>query len=107
MAGWETDFSEHSVPLSGFRAGRPPRDGIPPIDDPKAVPIGEADAWLEDREPVLVVEAGGQVRAYPHQILIWHEIANDVLGSRPIAVTYCPLCNARSSSTGASAARGR
>jgi hypothetical protein len=25
--------------------------------------------------------------------LIWHEIANDELGGRPIAVSYCPLCN--------------
>jgi hypothetical protein len=58
------------------------------------VTIAQADLWLEDREPVLVVEAGGRTRAYPHQILIWHEIANDVLGGRPIAVTYCPLCNA-------------
>jgi hypothetical protein len=42
---------------------------------------------------VLVVEVTGQVRAYPVQILVWHEIVNDRLGDRPIAVTYCPLCN--------------
>src|SRR5215218_9519998 len=23
----------------------------------------------------------------------WHEIVNDTLADRPIAVTYCPLCN--------------
>jgi Protein of unknown function (DUF3179) len=33
------------------------------------------------------------VRAYPLQIPVWHEIVNDTLGDRPIAVTYCPLCN--------------
>jgi hypothetical protein len=27
------------------------------------------------------------------QILIWHEIVNDVVGGVPLAVTYCPLCN--------------
>jgi hypothetical protein len=42
---------------------------------------------------VLVVEAGGEARAYPLQILVWHEIVNDQLGGRPIGVTYCPLCN--------------
>lgn len=92
-AGWKTDFSKTTVPLSEFQSGGPPRDGIPPIDDPKPTSQEEADAWLEDREPVLVVEVGDQARAYPIQILIWHEIANDELGNRPIAVTYCPLCN--------------
>jgi hypothetical protein len=93
LSGWKTDFSKHSVPLSEFRSGGPPRDGIPPIDEPKPVPQREAEDFLGDREPVLVVEVGGDVRAYPVQILVWHEIANDLLGSRPIAVTYCPLCN--------------
>ncbi len=92
-AGWKTDFSKTTVALSEFQSGGPPRDGIPPIDDPKPTSQEAADAWLEDREPVLVVEVGDQARAYPIQILIWHEIANDELGNRPIAVTYCPLCN--------------
>ena len=32
-------------------------------------------------------------RAYPLQILIWHEIVNDRFGGLPVAVTFCPLCN--------------
>jgi Protein of unknown function (DUF3179) len=92
-SGWETDFSKHSVPLSEFVSGGPPRDGIPPVDEPKPTSRAEADAWLADREPVLALEIGAQVRAYPLQILVWHEIVNDTLGGRPIAVTYCPLCN--------------
>jgi Protein of unknown function (DUF3179) len=92
-SGWETDFSRHSVSLSEFQSGGPPRDGIPPIDEPKPTSQRAAEEWLSDREPVLVVESGEQVRAYPAQILVWHEIVNDRLGGRPIAVTYCPLCN--------------
>src|SRR5918996_759321 len=92
-SGWETDFSKHSVPLSEFLSGGPPRDGIPPIDEPKPTSQAEADEWLSDREPVLAVELGDEVRAYPVQILVWHEIVNDQLEGRPIAVTYCPLCN--------------
>ncbi|HEV2058725.1 MAG TPA: DUF3179 domain-containing protein [Solirubrobacteraceae bacterium] len=92
-AGWKTDFSKHTVPLSEFRSGGPGRDGIPPIDKPRTISQKEADKFLDDREPVLVVEQGQAVRAYPVQILIWHEIVNDELGGRPIAVTYCPLCN--------------
>ena len=28
------------------------------------------------------------------QILTWHEIVNDTVGGVPVAVTFCPLCNA-------------
>jgi hypothetical protein len=91
--GWETAFSKHSVPLSEFQPGGPPRDGIPPVDKPRPTSQGRADKWLADREPVLAVAVGDEARAYPLQILVWHEIVNDTLGGRPIAVTYCPLCN--------------
>ena len=91
--GWKTDFSRHSVPLREFISGGPPREGIPPLDDPKLVSVEAADEWLKDREPVLAVEVGDRARAYPVQILMWHEIVNDRLDGRAIAVTYCPLCN--------------
>jgi hypothetical protein len=90
---WSTDFSQHSAPFSEFVGGGPPKDGIPSIDDPKFVPVGKADEFLTPREPVAVVELGGEARAYPFQILIWHEIVNDEIAGEPVAVTYCPLCN--------------
>ncbi|MCP5114849.1 MAG: DUF3179 domain-containing protein, partial [bacterium] len=43
--------------------------------------------------PVLVVELGDGVRAYPLQLLMWHELAHDTVGGVPILVSYCPLCN--------------
>ena len=90
---WKTDFSRRSAPLSEFRSGGPPRDGIPPIDRPRFVDVPAADRFLDDREPVMVVESGRKARAYPQQILVWHEIVNDEFDGRPLAVTYCPLCN--------------
>ncbi len=90
---WRTDFSRHTVPLEEIVSGGPPKDGIPAIDRPRFERVREADRWLDDREPVIVVEHGGLARAYPYQILIWHEIVNDRIGDLPIAVTYCPLCN--------------
>ncbi len=92
-AGWETDFTRHSVPLSEFESGGPSKDGIPSIDEPKFVPPAEADEWLEAREPVIELVLEGEARAYPIQILIWHEIVNDDVGGTPVAVTFCPLCN--------------
>jgi Protein of unknown function (DUF3179) len=90
---WRTDFSKHSVPLDEFVGGGPPKDGIPSIDEPRFVLMEEADRFLAPREPVAVVEVGGEARAYPLQILTWHEIVNDEINGEPIAVTYCPLCN--------------
>ncbi|MBI2872141.1 MAG: DUF3179 domain-containing protein [Chloroflexi bacterium] len=90
---WRTDFTKRSVPLEEIVSGGPRKDGIPAIDNPKFVPVAEASSWLAPREPVLALELNGDVRAYPVQVLIWHEIVNDVVGGRPVAVTYCPLCN--------------
>jgi hypothetical protein len=92
-SGWQTDFTKHSVPLSDISSGGPPRDGIPPIDEPTFVTVAEADAWLEVKEPVIHLAIGDDVRAYPLQILMWHEIVNDEVDGRPVAVTFCPLCN--------------
>ena len=94
-AAWpDTDFSRTLVDLGEIRSGGPPRDGIPPIDAPHFVPGDEADEWLDPREPVIVVSMAEETRAYPLQILTWHEIVNDELGGVPLAVTFCPLCNA-------------
>ena len=90
---WETNFSKHSVPYSEIFSGGVPRDGIPPIDDPRFVSVEEANEWLEDKEPVIALEIDGEAKAYPLQILTWHEIANDTLAGVPVSVTFCPLCN--------------
>jgi hypothetical protein len=55
-------------------------------------PAAAAD-WLDPQEPVIALELNGESRAYPLQILTWHEIANDSLAGVPVAVTFCPLCN--------------
>ncbi|MEE8465674.1 MAG: DUF3179 domain-containing protein, partial [Dehalococcoidia bacterium] len=92
-SGWATDFQIRSAPYSEFFSGGPSKDGIPAVDNPKFVSVDEAEEWLDDREPVQVVDINGDVRAYPLQILIWHEIVNDQVGGIPVAITFCPLCN--------------
>lgn len=90
---WRTDFSRHTVPLDEIVSGGPPKDGIPALDAPKFAGVRDADQWLEDREPVAVVTLNGETKAYPLQVLTWHEIANDEVGGIPVSVTFCPLCN--------------
>ncbi|HVB63794.1 MAG TPA: DUF3179 domain-containing protein [Nitrolancea sp.] len=90
---WKTDFSKHSVALGEIMSGGPPRDGIPPIDVPKFESFDQASDWLHDNEPVIALTFNGEARAYPLQILIWHEIVNDEVAGMPVAITFCPLCN--------------
>jgi len=91
--GWETNFCLHGVPYDEIFSGGPPRDGIPPIDSPRFETVESADNWLEDLEPLIILEINSEVRAYPLQILIWHEIVNDEFNGQPVVVTFCPLCN--------------
>ena len=90
--GWATDWSRRTIPLDELMSGGPPRDGIPPIDAPRFELVLESD-WLEDGQPLLLFEHDGVARGYPLAILIWHEVVNDIVAGKAVAVTYCPLCN--------------
>jgi len=91
---WEmAEQPPSSIPLDEVISGGPPPDGIPSIDAPSFVTAAEADEWLGPREPVISLVRGDTVRAYPLQIVTWHEIVNDEIAGVPVAVTYCPLCN--------------
>ena len=90
---WETNWNIRIIALDELQQGGPPRDGIPPLDDPKFISVTEADAIYGDSSPVIQFEVNGDVRAYPLDILTWHEIVNDLVGGVPVSVTFCPLCN--------------
>jgi hypothetical protein len=49
---------------------------------------------LKSTVPVISFTLNGESKAYPLGILMRHEIVNDRVGGVPVAVTYCPLCNA-------------
>lgn len=91
--GWKTDFTRATVPFGEIISGGPPRDGIPPIDRPQFKPAAEVGD-IAAREPVIVYPLDDNARAYPLRVLMWHEIVNDKVGGVPVAITYCPLCNA-------------
>lgn len=104
QAAPETDYGDGEIPLRDDRLylghdierfaeehinGGVNHDGIPSIDEPEFLPA--ADAELPPCERVFGVSIDGDVRAYPQRILVRHEVVNDVVGGRPVAVTYCPL----------------
>ncbi|MBI2168533.1 MAG: DUF3179 domain-containing protein [Actinobacteria bacterium] len=88
----DSDFPPPLVDPDDLLSGGPAPDGIPPIDEPKFVRQCSVD-WLTTDEPVLALEIGADARAYPLRIMTWHELVNDTVGSAPVTVSYCPLCN--------------
>lgn len=95
------DDGEYATTVEGVRYTADPdrlrqgcpggMDCIPSIDDPQFQSPDDA-AWLDPSDRVIGVEIDGQARAYPLRILNVHEVVNDRLAGRPLAVTYCPLC---------------
>ena len=85
-------FGPALIEDSKIVSGGPPPDGIPAIDTPKFLDVADVD-FLEDNEPVLSLDIDGDVRAYPLQIMTWHELVNDTVGGQPVTISYCPLCN--------------
>ncbi|MGM0546526.1 MAG: DUF3179 domain-containing protein [Bacteroidota bacterium] len=92
LPGWKTNTDKTTIELDELKQGGPPKDGIPSIDDPKFLSTDRAQSWITDKEPVIAVEYEGTVRAYPLQVMIWHEIVNDRINGDPLLVTFCPLC---------------
>jgi len=85
-----TDWSKADPAIGQALSGGPPKDGIPAIDDPSFVPVAEFSK--PDDVQALLVVGDTEVKAYPYNILVWHEIVNDTIDGTPIAVTFCPLC---------------
>jgi hypothetical protein len=91
LQAFDTDLTNTIIDPSELRRGAP-KDAIPAIDNPSFVSLDAARDWIAPKEPVIAVEHDGVARAYPLQILTWHEIVNDTIGDTPVAVTFCPLC---------------
>jgi len=65
-----------------------PPDAIPAINNPRFITAEEADGQLRLTDLVIGVSVDGEHRAYGAAFLSAHEIVNDTLGGRAIAVTW-------------------
>jgi len=81
---------EWLIPKEEVFDGGPGRDGIPSVDNPQFTNVG-GSSYLLDNDLVIGINIGGVLRAYPHPILDWHEIVNDEINGKKLAITYCPL----------------
>jgi hypothetical protein len=90
--GLKTNTDITSVPLEKILGGGPGKDGIPALTNPVFVSVPEAVRFLKDDMEGIKVTVGETTRFYPYNILVWHEIVNDVIEGKHLAVTFCPLC---------------
>ena len=82
---------QSTIRLDEVRWGGVLQDGIPPLRNPKMIRPLEA-TYLKDSAVIFGIEVNGDARAYPKQILAWHEMFVDEVGGLPVAGVYCTLC---------------
>jgi hypothetical protein len=88
-AGGNTN-STWLVPTNEIVDGGPGVDGIPALEDPQFESAATITS-VEDDDLLIAVRSDGQVKAYPHDIMNWHEIVNDGPADAPFTMSYCPL----------------
>ncbi len=102
VASYGFDLSTlRGVGLDDIRPTPLPKNALPAMVDPAVCAGSEIDAAHEEQrgsylitsDRVIGVVHNGAARAYPLQLLNFHEIINDTLGGEAIAVTYSPLCD--------------
>jgi hypothetical protein len=81
---------EWLIPEDEVVDGGPGRDGIPSVDEPH---YARADTinYYEEERLVVGVKINNTIKAYPHQVLDYHEIVNAKIDDEKFSVTYCPL----------------
>ncbi len=82
---------EARINLEELMSGGIPRDGIPSIDSPQF--DSSTTIPFRDHDWVIGVVVNGEAKAYPFNVMNWHEIVNDTIGGVNITVSYCPLCD--------------
>jgi hypothetical protein len=106
LAGDGRDPATYGFDLAGFRGDRAlliasglRKDALRALVQPRVMTGAAAEQlrgrsrYLVSADRVIGVTINGESRAYPLMVMQCHEIANDVLGGVPIAVTYHPPCD--------------
>jgi len=83
-------FNEWAVPTALIADGGPGQDGIPALENPN-FESASTIATVDPDDLVVVLLDGAQVKAYPHDILDYHEVVNDGPPDSPFVMSYCPL----------------
>lgn len=66
-------------------------ESLPPLDHAPLL-RAKAATSLTPEEPVLGVQIGDDLRAYPLRVLEGHAVANETIGGVPVALAWCRSC---------------
>jgi hypothetical protein len=102
VSSYGFDLSACTVPPDRLTASGMPTDGLEALVTPDVLAADEVEhrnregrgKLLVPTDRVIGIALGSEARAYPLRLLRWHEVVNDVVGDRSVAVTYNPLCDA-------------
>jgi hypothetical protein len=98
------DLSTCLIPLEQITPAVP-KDLIKALDHPATLPGSELDAYNQEQrqryhrkfivssDRVAGVVVNGAARAYPLNVMCWHEVCNDTLGGEPVCISFSPLCD--------------
>ena len=66
------------------------RDNFPVFDDPKMVGVEQAEKlrFVQGRDLIIGIAHKGEAKAYPVPIMGVHELGNDTIGGKPVAVSW-------------------
>lgn len=84
------DVTGLSLDPTGFRYGLGP-EHFPALIEPRFHDADRARSWLQDDSPVLAVHIADATHVYPIELMLQHEVVNDVVGGQPIFAAYCVL----------------
>lgn len=91
----EYDLSNLTIPKDQIHTLLP-RDAIPALTDPELIALDDATYLNDDDRIIDVTVANGSTVesvAVPLKILNFHEVSNFTISGKPVAATYCPLCD--------------
>lgn len=81
---------EWIFPTNDIDSGLNENDDIPSINDPKFLELDQVN-YLADSSQLIVIKHEGIIKAYPIDILEWHEVINDEIGGTLITVSHSTL----------------
>lgn len=64
------------------------RDSFPVLFNPPMGTIAKGDRFIRPNDWVIGIALNGEAKAYPVTVMGFHELINDTVGGRPIAVCW-------------------
>jgi hypothetical protein len=75
------------IPVWAIQFGGVGKDVIESLDEP-IFTNADGATYLDPMERVFGIEVNGETKAYPERIMRVHELSNDVVGGRQVALVY-------------------